>query len=154
MLLIDYLSRLTHISMAILLLGGVLFKLSMLIPVLEDLSSPGVSAGSARWVTRRIHERWKYIVHLGITLFLLSGFYNYFRAIPNHRGDVFYHALLGTKMLLAFALFFFASVMVGKSPRFESWRQGNGWPLRLICVLGVIIVLISSFVRVRTAAVP
>ncbi len=47
-----------------------------------------------------VNGRWKRFVHLGILLFLVTGFYNYFRQMPNHKGDALYHALIGKGLAL------------------------------------------------------
>ena len=100
-------------------------------------------------LTDGIRGRWKRFVHGGIALFLISGFYNYYRAIPNHDGDGLYHALVGTKMLLALIVFFFASVLVGRSAKFEKWRQQPQFILRAMIVLSLLIVAISGFLKIR-----
>ena len=100
-------------------------------------------------LTDGIRGRWKRFVHGGIALFLISGFYNYYRAIPNHDGDGLYHALVGTKMLLALIVFFFASVLVGRSAKFEKWRQQPQFILRAMIMLSLLIVAISGFLKIR-----
>lgn len=100
-------------------------------------------------LTDGIRGRWKRFVHGGIALFLISGFYNYYRAIPNHDGDGLYHALVGTKMLLALIVFFSASVLVGRSAKFEKWRQQPQFILRAMIVLSLLIVAISGFLKIR-----
>lgn len=145
---IDVVSRVLHVSTAILLLGGSLFSLLVLRPVLANQSNnlPGSLAESLR-------NRWKRWVHTGIALFLVTGFYNYFRAMHDHKGDGLYHALVGTKILVALIVFFLASVLVGRSPRFEHWRRDASWPLTLLCLLGLGIVIMSGFVKVSSSAV-
>ena len=59
----------------------------------------------------RCRERF---IHFGILLFIVSGFYNFARAIPGHKGDGLYHALMGTKILLALLLFAISSALVGR----------------------------------------
>ena len=100
-------------------------------------------------LTDGIRGHWKRFVHVGIALFLISGFYNYYRAIPNHDGDGLYHALVGTKMLLALIVFFSASVLVGRSAKFEKWRQQPQFILRAMIVLSLLIVAISGFLKIR-----
>ena len=79
--------------------------------------------------------------------FLLSGFYNYLAvSVPKHQGDRAYHGLMGTKIILAFIVFFLASVLVGRSARFEPLRRdrkkwllitsswpSSSWPFRVSC---------------------
>lgn len=141
---LDVLSRIVHVSTAITLVGGSLFMAIALVPSLDVLQSEQRSA-----FVMSVRNLWKRYVHGGIALFLLSGFYNYFRAIPNHKGDGLYHALLGTKMLLAFVIFFLASVMVGRSARFDSWRQNPSKVLRAMIILAAIIVAVSGFLKIR-----
>lgn len=141
---IDVISRVIHVGTAIVVAGGSVFLLAVLTPVVNDLDK---EAGSR--VSAAVLGRWRRIVHIGIALFLLSGFYNYFRAIPLHRGDGLYHGLVGTKMLLAFVLFFLASVLVGRSERFEPMRQQRQKWLRVVVALATVIVAISGYVKVR-----
>lgn len=141
---LDVLSRVVHIATAITLVGGSIFMAIAMIPSLEVIPNDQRAA-----FVSAVRDRWKRYVHGGIGLFLLSGFYNYFRAIPKHQGDGLYHALLGTKMLLAFVIFFLASVMVGRSAKFESWRQNPSKVLRVMIILAVLIVAISGFLKIR-----
>lgn len=141
---LDVLSRVVHIATAITLVGGSIFMAIAMIPSLEVIPNEQRAA-----FVSAVRDRWKRYVHGGIGLFLLSGFYNYFRAIPKHQGDGLYHALLGTKMLLAFVIFFLASVMVGRSAKFESWRQNPSKVLRVMIILAVLIVAMSGFLKIR-----
>lgn len=144
MQLLDTISRIVHIATAITLVGGSVFTLCVLLPSLKVLSEDARQQFAAA-----INGRWKRFVHGGILLFLLSGFYNYFRAMPVHKGDGLYHGLLGTKMLLAFAIFFFASVLVGRSAGTAGMRANREKWLSVIVVLAAIIVGISGFLKVR-----
>lgn len=141
---LDILSRIVHVATAIVLVGGTVFSWAVLPSGVQNLSE------SAREnFTAALTQRWKRFVHLGILLFLISGFYNFFRQIPKHQGDSLYHGLVGTKILLAFALFFIASALVGRSPRLESMRINRSFWLRAAVVLAAVIVAISSVVKVR-----
>ena len=94
-------------------------------------------------------KRWKKFVHGGIALFLLSGFYNYMVLIPKHKNDGLYHGLVGTKILIALAIFFLASALIGRSKSFEGLRAQRAKWLKIIVLLAVIVVGISGFVKVR-----
>lgn len=87
-------------------------------------------------------------VHIGIVLFLVSGFYNFILQIPKHKGDGLYHALIGTKILLAFAVFFFASALVGRSKSFDGMRKNAKFWQLVIILLAAVIVGISGFAKV------
>jgi hypothetical protein len=69
--------------------------------------------------------------------------------MPEHKGDGLYHALVGTKILLALGVFFIASVLVGRSAAFESWRADRAKWLKVMVLLAAIIVAMSGFVKVR-----
>lgn len=141
---IDYLSRFVHVATAITLVGGSVFTLLVLLPAAK-LLSPETHSQLAQGVA----SRWKRIVHLGILLFLVSGFYNYYRAIDVHRGDGLYHMLVGSKMLLALGVFFIASALVGRSAGLAGIRAQRGRWLTILVALATLIVLISSYVKVR-----
>ncbi|MGB1927273.1 MAG: hypothetical protein ACPHL6_12115, partial [Rubripirellula sp.] len=133
-----------HISTAVTLVGGSIFLAVALVPSLGDFSEE-----SRKMLMDNVRGRWKKIVHGGIGVFLLSGFYNYFRAMPKHEGDGLYHALVGTKILVALVIFFLASVLVGRSPKFESWRQNPSGVLRLMILLSMLIIVVSGFLKIR-----
>lgn len=141
---IDVVSRVFHVLTAITLIGGATFIALVLHPVtgrLEETQRESVRAA--------VVGRWKMFVHIGILIFLVTGFYNYVRAIGLHRGDGLYHALLGTKMLLAFWVMFLASVLVGRSQRFAGMRQNMGMWSKVLVASAFLIVAISGFVKVR-----
>ena len=143
-LLIDSLSRIIHVGTAIALVGGTVFMRFVLLPSVKLISDE-----AHQKLSEGVVARWKKFVHPGIGLFLLSGFYNFARLVPLHKGDSLYHALIGTKILLAFGIFFIASALVGKSKAFEWMRQAKGKWLTVIVLLASVIVAISGFVKVR-----
>lgn len=141
---LDVLSRFTHVSTAIALMGGSIFILWVLIP-----SSTQLLDAEHQKLQEAVSSRWKRFIHLGILLFIASGFYNYFRAMPNHKGDGLYHALVGVKMILALGVFFIASALVGRSKGLAFVREKRVFWLRLLVTVAFVIVGISSFVKVR-----
>jgi hypothetical protein len=141
---IDVVSRITHIATAITLVGGSVFTLLVLIPATKALDE-----STHQKLRSAITLRWKRFVHLGVLLFLVSGFYNYTRAIPDHKGDGLYHALIGTKIILAFGVFFLAAALVGRSKKLAFIRAKRKSYLTLMVVLAIAIVSISGFTKVR-----
>jgi uncharacterized membrane protein len=146
---IDIVSRIVHIATAIVLVGGSFFTAFVLLPSAKKLSEE-----SHDLLAGEIKGRWKRYVHVGILLFLVSGFYNYFRAMGLHKGDGLYHGLVGTKMLLAFAIFFIASALVGRSAKLQSMRENRSFWLTTMLLMAAVIVAISGFVKVRGVVTP
>jgi uncharacterized membrane protein len=140
---VDVLSRMVHVGTAIVLLGGAVFSRFVLLPSAAELSEPEHDKLRAGVI-----GRWKRFVHGGIALLLLTGFYNFFRAIPGHKGQPLYHSLIGIKILLAFAVFFIASAMVGRSSLAMAMRKNAKVWVGLIVLLGAVIVGISSYAKV------
>ena len=139
-LILAVISRWAHIGTAIVLVGGTAFFRLVVVPSLE---------GDSTDLIGRIRERWKKFVHGGIALFLVSGLYNYMLMIPKHKGDKLYHPLVGTKILLALAVFFLASALVGNKPGTQKFRdQSKKWTA-IMLLLAAVIVGISGFVKVR-----
>lgn len=143
-LLVDALSRIVHVGTAITLVGGTIFMRAVLLPSAKEL--PDAEHDQLRTA---VMARWKKFVHGGIALFLISGFYNYMRLRPLHKGDGLYHGLIGTKMLLALVVFFIASALIGRSKSFEPMRQQRAKWLTILILLSAVIVAISGFAKVR-----
>jgi uncharacterized membrane protein len=143
--IVNVASRWVHVGTAIVVVGGTVFMRFVLLPAAEELPPPEHDRLRASVV-----GRWRMFVMAGIALFLLSGFYNYLAvAVPNHHGDKLYHALMGIKILTAFVVFFLASVLVGRSARFEPLRRDRKRWLLIVILLAFGIVLISSFLKIR-----
>ncbi|HTN03698.1 hypothetical protein [Planctellipticum variicoloris] len=140
---VDVLSRWVHVGTAITVLGGSVFLRFVLQPAAAQL--PEEPHNQLRGL---VMQRWRRIVQVGILLFLLSGFYNYLGGMGGHRGDKFYHMLVGTKILLAFGVFFLASVLTGRSPTFEWMRAKSKTWLAVTIGLAAIVVAISGYVKV------
>lgn len=141
---ISIISRWTHIGTAIVLVGGTCFLRFVLTPAAAQLPE-------AEHVKLKelVMNRWKKFVHIGIALFIVSGFYNFlFVQLQRHKGDGLYHALIGTKILLAFAIFFFASALVGRSKSFDGLRKNAKFWQLVIILLAAVIVGISGYAKV------
>lgn len=141
---ITILSRWVHIGTAIVLVGGTVFLRFVLSPAAAQLPD-----AEHQKLKDLVMNKWKKFVHIGIALFILSGFYNFFAVqIPKHRGDGLYHALIGTKILLAFAIFFLASALVGRSKSFEGLRKNAKFWQSVIVLMATVIVGISGYAKV------
>ena len=137
-------SRVVHVATAIVVLGGSVFMRFVLMPAATQL--PGEEHQALRG---RIMGTWRVMVRIGIVLFLASGFYNYLVvSLPKHRGDTLYNSLIGIKILLAFGIFFLASALTGKAAAFERIRQNAKLWLGITILLGVLVVVIASYLKV------
>lgn len=132
-------SRWVHVGTAVVLIGGLTALRFVVAPVL---------AGNTT-ALEAIRQRWKKFVHVGIALFLLSGFVNYFLAMASHKGDGLYHGLIGTKIILALIAFFFASALVGRSAGTQKFRDQSAKWKTVVLVLAAVIIAMSGFVKVR-----
>ncbi len=151
-IIINVISRFLHVGTAIVLVGGSIYVRCVLIPAAAELPETEHQA-----LRGRLMARWKKIVMAGIALLLISGFYNYLQVTaPAHKGQGIYHMLMGIKILIALAVFFLASVLTGRSPKFESLRQKPARWLTLLILLAAIVVGLGSVLKVavppKTAA--
>ncbi len=142
MFVLSLVSRWIHVGTAVVLVGG-LFALRFVVhPVLagrpEDLAA--------------IRGRWKKYVHGGIALLLLTGAFNYWRAIVGGRVDGIYHAMIDTKILLAMGSFFLSSALVGRSAGTQKFRDAAPKWAGVVLLLGAVIIALSGVVKVRDNA--
>ncbi len=151
----DYLAlvlRWVHLLSAVTLVGGAIFSFLVLRPWLESL--PEEERLSVR---RQLRGRWAAVVFVGIGLLLVTGLVNIMRINAQLPADLrkTYHPLLGVKVLVALAVFFLASALAGRSEAFQKLRAHWGRTLGLVVLLGVMVVLISGYLRLlRDGAAP
>lgn len=142
-----FISRLLHLLGAIFLFGGTLFLFAVLKPSAKDLPETEQDA-----FQERVLKKWRAYVGLAIGILIFSGFYNYLVvAMPAHNavGDKKYHMFMGIKILIAFVVFFFASVLPGRAHAFEKMRQNSHLWTIVTILLATTVVAIGSFLRVR-----
>lgn len=144
-------TRVLHVATAIVLVGGTFFVRFVLLPAAVANLPDDMHAKLRGAIT----ATWKKIVHLGIALFIITGGINYYRVIAagSHKDDKLYSALLGIKIILALAVFFIASALVGRSAAFEGMRRNPRRWLMVNLLLAGIIVAISGFLKVRDVPV-
>ncbi|MCA9055529.1 MAG: hypothetical protein KDA75_16925 [Planctomycetaceae bacterium] len=150
MIVLDVAFRLIHVVTAIVLLGGSIYLRFVLIPSAAEL--PDAEHDALRG---RLRARWKKVVMIGILLLLVSGFYNYLQvAAPAHKGQGKYHMLMGIKILLAMGVFFLASVLTGRSAKFEAMRRSPAKWLTLLIALALMVVGLGSVLKVAVPGSP
>jgi uncharacterized membrane protein len=142
----DFLSRWIHVGAAIVMLGGSVYLRWVVMPAAMELPEAELIP-----FRERLKSRARKIIMVGILLLLLTGFYNYVMVgAPSHTGENkgVYHALMGVKMLLALGLFFLASVLAGRSAKFEGLREKSPRWLTILVLLGALVVAIGSYLKV------
>ncbi len=150
-LLFYSLTRILHVATAIVVVGGTFFIRCVLFPA----ATQNLADDAHARLRGGVMGIWKRIVHAGIVLFILTGGINYYRVIAagTHKGDPLYHAVLGTKIILALVIFFIASALVGRAAAFEGMRRNAPKWMLVNLLLAALIVAASGFLRVRGEAV-
>ena len=147
--LVVLISRWVHIMAAIITVGGAVFMRFALWPsatsVLDDEQHQRLRDA--------VRSRWAKFVHICIALLLVTGGLNFALLAMLPKIDAMpYHALFGVKLLMALAVFFLATALVGRSPGFAKMRKNSRKWLAVLAILGATIVLMSGMLnQVRTA---
>ena len=144
--------RWAHILAAIVAMGGLVFARFALLPALAE-----VDASTRDKIHDGIRRRWLPWVIGAITLLLASGLANFllFNGRVKAEGwadgqwmrQTSYHALFGAKFLLAMAVFYFASAIVGRGEGTQWVRNDRAKWLSVTLGLMLAVVLLSSWMR-------
>ena len=144
--IIPVLVRWIHIITASVMIGGTAFQLLILHWAASSL--PDEARAQLR---ERVVSRWRIMVMAGIALLTISGLYNYHRVATTEgwlKSPGMYHAVMGTKILLALVVFFLASALSGRAAAFEKLRQNPTRWLTVTLVLAAIVVALGSYLKV------
>jgi putative copper export protein len=137
---VNVVSRWLHVTAAVVGVGGIFFLLVAVLPALR--SGDHAAAADA------IRQRYKPWAHGAIGLLLLTGFYNYlWVAVPKLRAETFrgaYHGAMGVKIILAFAIFAIAILLLKPVPSFHENRRM--W-LTVNALLALVVLLIGAYLR-------
>jgi uncharacterized membrane protein len=140
-------NRWFHLAAVIVAVGGTVFIRFIFHPAVKSSLTPE-AAGPLRDVLLR---RWGIVIHVCITVLILTGTYNSIVQLRRHPavdGQVpVYHILFGVKLVLALALFFIASALTGRSKTFEALRARRPFWLGVSIALAAAIVLISNILK-------
>src|SRR5947209_12338781 len=106
---LNVLMRWMHVASAVVGVGAIVFVGLVLLPAARAAGA----AGEIGFVAQ-VMARFKRLLHVALGLLLLSGVYNLFVVIPKAEalGDLkpVYHAVLGTKILLALIIMAVATI--------------------------------------------
>lgn len=138
--------RWLHVASAVAALGAAMTLRLAIMPALAPLEQCAEAMGAIR-------DRLKKLIHASLGLLLLTGFYNYIVVtIPAVRakreggaaGFEIYHPLMGLKILLSFAIFAIAIVLLSSREIAPQSRRGM---LSVNVALGILVLLIGAYLR-------
>jgi uncharacterized membrane protein len=143
---LNVLVRWIHVTSAVVGVGGAAFLLWVLRP-----AANAVGTEAARPVLEIVHRRFRWLVHTAMGLLLLTGAYNLFLVIPRARAlgslKSVYHGVLGTKILLALALFGIAGALLSSAADIARPLSGRARGLIASVGLALLILLLSATLR-------
>jgi uncharacterized membrane protein len=142
---IDFLAvvlRWMHILAAITAVGGTIFSRVALLPAAGTLADE-----PRRALLEGVRSRWSKYIAAAILFLLVSGLWNFMQMERAYKLGALYHALFGIKFLLAFVIFFLASVLNGRSALAQKLRANVRFWLTLNMTLAILVVCISGVLR-------
>lgn len=134
-------SRWIHLLSVIVAVGGTFFMRLVLAPSAKS----SLDEATHKRLLTAVISRWRLVVHSCVGLLLLTGTYNMIIAIRTGVSPA-YHSLLGVKLILALAIFFFA-IMLTSSRELEWVNRRRGTWLALVIAMGIGVVMISGILK-------
>lgn len=128
--------RWLHILPAAILVGGTIF--------LRCAYQPSEQSSEEN---EKVRRRWSKLVMLSAGLLLLSGLFNTLSIFKSFELPSYYHALWGTKFLLALGVFFISSVLSGRSELATKVRQKETLWLNVNVFLAVAVVMLGGAMK-------
>jgi uncharacterized membrane protein len=142
---LNVVTRWLHVTSAVTGIGALLFLALVIRPALAAQEAPARQA-----LLVSVLPRVKTVLHSALGLLLLTGFYNYFIAIPKVRDLTYrslYHPVIGTKVLLAFVLFGIVSAALASTSASATMEEGRWRWLPLMVILALVILFLSAVLR-------
>jgi len=148
--LLNLVSRWLHIIPVIIMVGGTIFLRLALLPAFASREHTDVGAE----LRESVRAKWAKWIGISTLLLLVTGFYNaYFKAVTYELSHL-YNGLLLIKMLLAFAVFYFAARLSGRSEKAVKLREREMHWTNILCVLMLTIVLIAGAMKIVSTGAP
>jgi len=136
-------SRWLHITAAVTAGGGAMFMKFALHPAVQSLPEEQRPA-----IREAVRKRWSKVVMASIAVLLATGLYNFMVIVKAYelKGTP-YHPIFGVKVLLALAVFFVASVLVGRSEMAQRVRANAGKWLTAVVAMLLVLLALSSVLK-------
>ena len=162
-LILAWFVRLVHIGSAIAAIGAPFYIRFALMPA----AAATLDEETHQKLREAISKRWSKFVYLLITLFLVTGFFNFFVEIrlPPEPGQALgklitarwkdfsphdkqtYHMLFGIKVLSAFIIFFLASALAGRSKALAAIRKNARTAVTILLLLGGLVLVCATLMH-------
>lgn len=139
--------RWVHIASATLAIGAPFFVRFALLPA----AAKELDATTHQRLRVAVNARWSKVVYALITLFILTGLYNFM--VTAHWRELqpadrkIYHMIFGFKMMAAFGIFFLASALAGKSEGLAAIRKHAKTFLGVLLILAAVVLACSTMLR-------
>jgi uncharacterized membrane protein len=148
------LSRVIHILAAVTLAGGTFYQCAVLVPGVRI-----VQMGAASELDELLRGRWSKLVMASALFLIASGFYNYAITIQMASSGKItlprsYHPLIGVKILVAFFIFFLASVLAGRSPAARRFQQHAPFWLAINSLAAVLVISLAGAAKMADRSLP
>ena len=140
---LELILRWMHILPAVTLAGGLLFLHLAWLP-----GTAGMSDEEREESFAKFRAPWSRIVMVCTLLLLVSGLWNAVSLIKQYSFPSSpYHGLVLVKLLVAFALFFFAARIAGRSAKAVEFRKGLPKWLKVTTTLSLLLILTGGFMK-------
>ena len=143
MLYLTLVMRWVHILGATILVGAPFIMWLGIYPATAKLPDD-----QRREFLEAVNKPWRKFLGAVILLQIISGVYWLLVVEHMNREPPLYQALLGVKMLAAFALFFVLSVLAGRAKAFEEFRRKAPMWIGIAVGLGILTVVCASSMRI------
>lgn len=136
-------SRSLHILGAIILVGGLFYLATVVMPAPATANAVNVDQKFGG-----LRAKWAMWIGIATLLLLASGIWNFLNIVrTNERMASSYHMIFGLKFLAGMLLFLLAALVAGRSPAAEVIRQKMRFWLGVCLALGVLTVVLGAMLR-------
>jgi len=139
---INLASRFLHILGAIILVGGLIYLRTVVMP-----SPAAINAKNVDEKFGGLRAKWAMWIGIATALLLITGTWNLVMMFRTYKFATSYHMLLGLKILAAFALFAVAALVAGRTVAAEVVREKMRMWVGIAVALGVLTVALGSMMR-------
>ncbi len=156
MVLLSWTVRWVHITCAVLAVGAPFFVRFALMPAAAAV----LDEAAHEKLRNAINARWRYFVYVLISLFILTGCYNFFvessvnGVLITARWKQFgpedqkiYQMLFGINMLAALGMFFLASALAGRAAVFAPIRKNARVAITLLLLLSFLAIICATLMH-------